>query len=248
MSVFSYMPKSRDEMRQESAARRRYAGVDRSHVNLEGIKDGDVIAAAIETNTSQAFLKMQEIEKERDRKLAQQVFKNVEMDGLDVEFGPDGGVSIKLDEELFQAQDDLISAASIPPFFILAVDGTDVDIGSGPIMRIRGAALSEFKVWGGDTLSNGLPKTANYRIYGLQFNLQQSIGAGNPEINASADHGDCSSVDNCWSDLDQGIKSSNNATGQADNDHFVTIPIGYADQDGILAQWQRDQILLPVYG
>ena len=133
-------------------------------------------------------------------------------------------------------------------FFILAVDGTDVDIRSGPILRIRGAALSEFKVWGGDSLANGLPQTAAFRLYGLQFNLQQSIGAGNPEINASADHGDCSSVDNCWSDTDQGIKSSNNATGQADNDHFVTIPIGYADQDGILAQWQRDQILLPVYG
>jgi len=173
--------------------------------------------------------------------------------GLDVEAGGDLYMEVTPDGIQFGLERPIGLGASgdSPPFFILAVDGTDVDIGPGPMVRSRGAALSEFKVWPGDSLANGLPQTADYRIYGLQFNLQQSIGPGNPsnpEINASADHGDCSSVDNCWSDTDQGIKSSNNATGQADNDHFVTIPIGYADQDGILAQWQRDQILLPVYG
>lgn len=157
------------------------------------------------------------------------------------------------------------------PRFELTISGGSVSIGDGPLMRLRGAGASEWDVYSMATdfvdpvdSAIALPSSAAYRMYGLRFNLHMPLVGKydtsgevptvaddcNPRFVASQDSASVDSVTKAYNSAWGLIKDPVRATGGglgADNDHQITIPIGWSNQSSIVEQCVREFILLPVY-
>lgn len=151
------------------------AGVETS-LNIHGLsrRQNSELKGVMDAALSESERRFQEVQKEKDRRAAALVFKNVELSGLRMEIGPDGGVSLSVDDQLVQ---QTAAAASLGVLdWFTSNDGTHIisNGGSGFRYLYENGGIVSATVPALTTGSVALPGTGETTIIAAGYTLGAS--------------------------------------------------------------------------